>query len=309
MRQIVVISGKGGTGKTSITASLAALAKPVVLADCDVDGPDLDLLADPVIKQRHPFRGGKKARIETEQCCACGRCAATCRFHAIQTAPGNDVVEMTYAVDPFACEGCGACTLVCPAQAIRFEPVTNGEWYLSQTRFGPMVHARLRPGEENSGKLVSEVRKQARQQARDHQLANVLIDGSPGVGCPVIASLTGADQALIVAEPTPSGRHDALRVMELAERMNVPAALCVNRWDLNPALADSLEAEAENCGVPSVGRVREDPAIVEAQMHNVAIVEFNCNGATKDIKEIWRRLDSLSSKADIEPAHSRSDPL
>ncbi len=290
MVELVVISGKGGTGKTSITAALAYLAAPVVLADCDVDAPDLHLLADPVIEQCHAFSGGKRARVEADDCCGCGQCVDVCRFDAIHAASGNAVVGMTCHVDPLACEGCGACVSACPAGAMRFEPVTRGERYRSRTRFGPMVHARLHPGEENSGKLASEVRRAAREVAAERGLPLILVDGSPGIGCPVIASLIRADHALIVAEPTPSGQHDALRVMELVSKLSVPASLCVNRFELNGPLAEELEAEARSRGVPPVGRIGEDRAFVDAQMHGRSLIEFAETPAARDLRHLWSTL-------------------
>ena len=288
MRELVVISGKGGTGKTSIAAALATLAQPVVLADCDVDAPDLHILTSPEIQVSHPFSGGRKARIVTEECCGCGRCVETCRFSAIGEGPGNDVVGMTHVVDPMACEGCGACVELCPVHAIRFEPVENGHWYFSRTRFGPMVHARMHPGEENSGKLVSTVRRQARQAATASEIDLIIVDGSPGVGCPVIASLTNADLALVVAEPTPSGSHDALRVIELARKMHIPTALCVNRWDISPSSTKHLERDAADLGVTLAGHVRDDAQVVAAQMGNRSIIESADIPAAHDVRRLWQ---------------------
>ncbi len=290
MRELVVISGKGGTGKTSIVAALATLTQPVVLADCDVDVPDLHILTSPVVQDTHAFSGGRKARIVIEACCGCGRCVKTCRFGAIREAPGNELGGMTYTVDAIACEGCGACVQVCPAHAIEFEPVENGHWYVSRTRFGPMVHARMHPGEENSGKLVSTVRREARQAAAASDIDLIIVDGSPGVGCPVIASLTNADLALVVAEPTPSGAHDALRVLELARKMHVPSALCVNRWDISPSWTERLEREAVDSGVNIVGRVRDDAQVVAAQMGNRSLIESADIPAAHDVRRLWQHL-------------------
>lgn len=306
MRELVVISGKGGTGKTSIVAALAALARPVVLADCDVDAPDLHILASPDIQNAHPFSGGRKARIVTEACCGCGRCAETCRFGAVREAPGNDVVAMTHTVDAMACKGCGACVQVCPAHAIRFERVENGRWYVSQTRFGPMVHARMHPGEENSGKLVSMVRREARQAAAASGINLIIVDGSPGVGCPVIASLAHADLALIAAEPTPSGVHDALRVIELAQTMHVPTALCVNRWDISPSWTERLESDAADLGVTVAGRVRDDAQVVAAQMRNCSIVESADIPAAHDVRRLWVRLRQWIARAPVGESVCRS---
>lgn len=291
--ELVIISGKGGTGKTSITAALAAQARPAVLADCDVDAPDLHLLTQPRIHQQHEFSGGRKAQIDGERCLGCGACADICRFGAIGESPSSNGAAVNYVVDPLSCEGCGACVSACPADAVRFEPVINGAWFVSDTRFGPMVHARLRPGEENSGKLVTVVRREARRLAERDGSPLVLVDGSPGVGCPVIASLTNADLALVVAEPTLSGLHDAGRVLELADQLHVDAALCVNRWDLSPRLADRLESEAQAHEVSPVGRVREDLAMVDAQIRARAVTELTDYGAAADLRAVWDRLREL----------------
>ncbi|MFW6032138.1 MAG: ATP-binding protein [Phycisphaeraceae bacterium] len=292
MRELVIISGNGGTGKTSITAAFASLAPSAVLADCDVDAPDLHLLASPEVEQEHPFRGGRKARIEPGRCTGGGRCVGVCRFEAIRVAEAEDVAPGVCEVDPIACEGCSACVRVCPARAIRFEPVTSGAWFVSRTRLGPMAHARLEPGEDNSGKLVGVIRREARELARRTGRDLVLCDGSPGVGCPVIASLTGADRALVVAEPTRSGRHDALRVIELARQLGVPAALCVNRWDLSPEQTRQLERQAAAAGAELVGRVREDPAFVQAQLHQQTLVEFASadSPSRRDVRQLWQRF-------------------
>ncbi len=193
MKQIVVISGKGGTGKTVITASLAALARSKVMADCDVDAADLHLLLNPKIKEKHEFRSGKTAIIDKKLCQQCGKCIAACRFNAISE---------DFTVDPVSCEGCGFCSHICPAEAIEMRENISGEWFISDTRFGPLVHARLGIAEENSGKLVTLVRQKAKESAENRGLDWVIIDGAPGIGCPVIASLSGVDCALVVTEPT-----------------------------------------------------------------------------------------------------------
>ena len=292
-RELVVISGKGGTGKTSLTAAMADLAQPVALADCDVDTPDLHLVAAPRVIRQQPFFGGKKARIEPSLCCGTGRCTSFCRFHAINLQA--DEGKAVGTVDPIACEGCGSCVAACPSKAIRLEPVNNGQWYESETRFGPMVHARLKPGEDNSGKLVSVVRREARCLAEDRGLPLLIVDGSPGIGCPVIASLTNAHLALVVAEPTPSGVHDAIRVMSLARDLGVETAMCVNRWDLSPAHASRLEDKAARLGAQPVGRVREDFAIVQAQMQGKSVTEFPDSAVAGDIRSVWSKLQEIHS--------------
>ncbi len=297
VKELVVISGKGGTGKTSLVASFATLAKNAVLADCDVDAADLHLLAAPRVIRRESFTGGKRAAINTNFCSVCGHCEDLCRFDAIHlNGPGNMVFAATYQVDPMACEGCGVCAWFCPNQAIQLDPAINGTWFVSDTRFGPMVHARLGAGEENSGKLVSLVRTTAKQIAEERQMEMVLIDGSPGVGCPVIASITGADLALVVTEPTPSGLHDMRRVAELTRHFGISAAVCVNKWDLNPEMSRTIEAAAQKLGLAAVGRVRYDPAVTEAQIREKTIVEYRQDGSAADIRKMWRQLHQRLSR-------------
>jgi len=288
VKELVVISGKGGTGKTSLVASLAVLARPVVVADCDVDAADLHLLLAPEVQQREPFSGGKRARIRPGHCTACGKCEELCRFDAIFfDGPGNGKVSRTFRVDPIACEGCGVCAWFCAEGAIEFAPVVNGHWFTSKTRVGPMVHAKLGVAEENSGKLVSTVRSHARQVAGEQRCEWVLVDGSPGIGCPVIASMTGADAALIVTEPTLSGLHDLQRVARLAEHFSIPAFLCINKWDLHPHLAAEIEARADRWGVAVAGRVRYDQAVTRAQVAQKTIVEYEENGCAQDVRQLW----------------------
>jgi MinD superfamily P-loop ATPase len=290
-KELVVISGKGGTGKTSLVASFAALAERVVLADCDVDAADLHLVLDPTVRRREPFSGGKRARIDGDRCTACGKCEALCRFGAITfDGPANGGVSKTYRVDPIACEGCGVCAWFCPADAIEFAPVVNGEWFVSDTRHGPMVHARLGVAEENSGKLVTTVRQQARALARRRGAALVLIDGSPGIGCPVIASISGADLVLIVTEPTLSGLHDLGRVADVAGHFGIPGMVCTNKWDLNPELAASIDRQARRRGLTVAGRVRYDRAVTDAQLRRQAVVEYQANGCAADVREVWRAV-------------------
>ena len=216
IREIVVISGKGGTGKTSLTAAFAALAENAVLADCDVDAADLHLILNPKVRETRDFSGGRIARIRAEACIGCQRCAEICRFGAVRLSDiSNDVVAKTFAVDPVSCEGCGVCVHFCPVKAIDFDEAINGQWFISETRFGPMVHAKLGIAEENSGKLVSLIRKETKRVAEEAGRSLMIVDGSPGIGCPVIASISGADLVLVVTEPTLSGQHDLERGGEI----------------------------------------------------------------------------------------------
>lgn len=293
VKELVVISGKGGTGKTSIVASFAALAGKAALADCDVDASDLPLILKPRVLRREPFTGGSRAMIRPDYCSACGNCSEVCRFDAIHLdGPGNDVIDKTFRMDPLACEGCGVCTWFCPEQAIEFTPVVNGEWYISETRFGPMAHARLGIAAENSGKLVSTVRSNARQIAGKYGLDLLLIDGSPGIGCPVIASVTGASLVLVVTEPTLSGLHDLERVAELTRHFGIPTLLCVNKWDLNPEICEQIEARACQMGLDPAGRVRYDRAVTEAQTFGKAVIEFQQDGCSRDIRALWESVEA-----------------
>lgn len=288
MKEIVVISGKGGTGKTSVTAAFAALAGQSVLVDCDVDAADLHLLFQPQIRRREEFRSGHEAVIRTADCVGCGACQTQCRFDAIR--PSAD--GMTFSVEAVGCEGCGVCVRLCPVQAIDFPERVGGEWYISDTRCGPMVHARLTPGGENSGKLVALVREEARKLAKARNLDLVLLDGPPGIGCPVIASITGASLAVIVTEPTLSGQHDLERVLGLTRHFEIPAIVCVNKWDINPAQAKLIEKRAVEQGARVAGRIRYDRAVTDAQVQGCSIVESTPNAAAADLKVLWEILCS-----------------
>lgn len=285
IRELVVISGKGGTGKTSLTASFAVLARSPVLADCDVDAADLHLILAPTVRERHEFRCGNQAVIRPAGCARCGKCLEVCRFDAV--APNGE--GGAYAVDPIACEGCGVCVRFCPAAAIDFSEVIQGEWQVSETRCGPMVHARLEIAAENSGKLVSTVRREALRIAEQEGRSLVIVDGPPGIGCPVIASLTGTSLALVVTEPTVSGEHDLERVLKLARHFEIPAAVCVNKWDLNPAMTGRIEALAVRMGARIAGRIRYDRGVTIAQLQEKSVVETDTPSAG-DIRRVWGAL-------------------
>ncbi len=291
MKELVVISGKGGTGKTSIVASFAALAKNAVFADCDVDAADLHLVLEPQVKQTKDFSGGKLASVVTEKCIGCGKCREVCRFNAVNfNGPANDIVAKTFTIDPISCEGCKVCVEFCPAGAIEFNDSINGQWFVSDTRFGTMVHAKLGIAEENSGKLVSLIRREAKKIAARTKKNLIIVDGSPGIGCPVIASITGADLVLIITEPTLSGRHDLDRVADLAAGFNIPALLAVNKFDLNPVMAEQIEQYARKRNIKVIGKIRYDNAFTKAQIHKSTVLEYTDSAVSQDIKALWRNV-------------------
>jgi MinD superfamily P-loop ATPase len=289
MKEVVVISGKGGTGKTSIVASFAAMHGKKVLADCDVDAADLHLILAPTVLHREEFYGGNEAVIRTEACIGCGECEACCRFGAIR-ANGDQAGGRTYSVDPIACEGCGVCVHVCPVGAIDFPRRKSGEWFISDTRHGTMVHARLGIAEENSGKLVTLVRTQAKRIAQEQGASFIIVDGAPGIGCPVIASITGADLVLAVTEPTMSGLHDLERVVALARHFGIKPVVCINKFDLNEEMAAAIERWSAEVGAEVVGRVRYDVAVTKAQLEGKSIVEYCDSEVSREIKNMWLRL-------------------
>jgi MinD superfamily P-loop ATPase len=283
MKQLTVISGKGGTGKTTILASLAALAKRAVLVDADVDAADLHLLLKPQIQRREPFVASQVAVIDPEKCDRCGKCAEVCRFDAIRDSQ----------VDPISCEGCGVCFHVCPRAAILMKEVQSGEWFISQTRFGPMVHAKLGVAQENSGKLVTLVRKEAQRIAREQNFPLILIDGPPGIGCPVIASLGGVDAALVVTEPSLSGIHDLERVLEVCRHFQVPAWVCVNKWDINPENTRRIEQYCQEKGSPVIGEILFDPVVTRAMISERTVLEYSPSLVGREIENIWIRVQHL----------------
>jgi len=290
MKQVVVISGKGGTGKTVLSACFAALSRNAVLADVDVDASNLHLLLHPEIQERHVFKSGRKARIDAAKCVGCGLCLPLCRFDALVEDDQGRV-----RVDPLSCEGCGVCFHVCPVQAVTLEIPTSGEWYVSHTKYGPFVHARLGIAEENSGKLVTEVRKKAKEIAETEGRDLLIMDGSPGIGCPVIASLTGTDLALVVTEPTLSGLHDMERIAELIRHFSIRSACCINKCDLNRDNAIAIERWCATQSIPVVGTIPFDPAVTESVVRGVPFVEFASNASAAEVGKIWSALLGLLS--------------
>ncbi|WP_149451660.1 ATP-binding protein [Escherichia albertii] len=285
MKELVVLSGKGGTGKTSITASFARLARQSVIADCDVDAADLHLVLSPSLNQRIPFYSGNLASIRQDECISCGICESLCRFGAILTNP----VDGTVVIDPTSCEGCGVCLYICPVASIDFTKRFCGHWMISDTDFGLLVHAHLGITAENSGKLVSQVRKAARQIAEQQQRELIIVDGPPGNGCTVIASITGASQVLLVTEPSLSGLHDMVRVLELTRHFSIPTAVCINKWDINPDVTEQLEIQAIQSGANLAGRIRYDPSVSLAQNQGKAVIDISCPSA-EDIRNVWNAL-------------------
>ena len=295
--ELVIISGKGGTGKTGVSASFAALAKNAALADCDVDAADLHLVTSPEVRQSGLFSGGRHAVVETARCTACGLCQTVCRFDAI--APDASVPS-TYRCNEISCEGCGVCVDACPEEAIVFEKSINGKWFVSDTRLGTMAHARLGIASENSGKLVALVRKKGREITVDRNRSLLVCDGSPGIGCPVISSLTGARGALIVSEPTLSGLHDMERAAKLCADLGVRAGVCVNKADINLDAASKIESRAEALGLVALGRIRYDESVVSAQTEGLSIVEHSNGPAADDIRRLWNNVRENLLKDDSE---------
>ncbi len=284
MRKMTVLSGKGGTGKTTITASLAALSNNAVFADCDVDASNLHLLLKPEVKETIEFKGLNLAVIDPERCFLCGLCEERCRFNAIHD----------YTVDSIHCEGCKVCVQVCPVQAIDFVERVCGHAYISETEYGPMSHARLIPGMENSGKLVTLVRQNAKKLAEEGGHELVLVDGPPGIGCPVIASLADIDHGLVVVEPTLSGIHDLIRALELLDHFKVEALVCVNKHDLNDENTATIEEFCSGEGIEVVGLVPFDPEVTKAMVAGRPVVEYAPDSlASEAIKAMWERLASI----------------
>ncbi len=281
MKQVTVISGKGGTGKTTILASLASLAKRAVLVDADVDAADLHLLLGPKMERREPFYASKVAVIDPARCDGCLKCEEVCRFEAIRNL----------IVDPIACEGCGVCWSICPRDAIQAKEVQSGEWFISKTRYGPMVHAKLGVAQENSGKLVTLVRKEAQRIAQEGNYPLILIDGPPGIGCPVIAALGGVDVALVVTEPSVSGIHDLERILGVCRHFRVPAWVCINKFDINPENTEKIKLHCQREGTPVIGEIPFDAIVTKAMVLESTVIEYTGGIVATEIKKLWTKLE------------------
>jgi MinD superfamily P-loop ATPase len=282
MKQLTIISGKGGTGKTTITAAFASLSESHVIADCDVDAADLHLILSPDIEKSGEFMGGKTAVIDQNKCTQCDECVRLCRFEAISD----------YRVDPVSCEGCGLCARACPEEAITMEQNISGEWFISKTRRGYMTHARLGIAEENSGKLVTLVRQHAKLIAENENKKYIIIDGPPGIGCPVIAAITGVDVLLAVTEPTLSGIHDLKRIVGVAQHFNIPVLVCINKFDINPYNTSTIEDYCTQNNLILVGKIKYDPNVTKAMVDKKSIIEYNCNGITDEVKKMWEKVQA-----------------
>ncbi|CAN2039163.1 (4Fe-4S)-binding protein [Candidatus Magnetomoraceae bacterium gMMP-15] len=289
MKELTIVSGKGGTGKTSIVASFARLAKNKVLVDADVDAADLHLVLPSTIQHEENFKGGSKASINLDICTECNECIERCQF---------DAISEDFIIDQLECEGCGVCVHFCPVDAIEFPRRICGKWFVSDTAEGPMVHARLGIAEENSGLLVSLVRQKAKELAEDQELETIIIDGPPGIGCPVIAATTGVNAVLIVTEPTLSGMHDLKRVGELAEFLKIPAMICINKYDLNPEISDQIINLGIEHNMEFLGKIPYDQDVTYAMVAGKSLVEYSNGSAAKAVKELWKKVESFLLQAE-----------
>lgn len=286
MKQIVFISGKGGTGKTVVSASFAALSKDIVMGDCDVDASNMHLLLKPEIIESHDFYAGYKARIDPDKCIQCGRCLLqACRFGAI---------SRDFTVDEGSCEGCGACSQICPAAAVEMKENLSGRWFVSKTAPGILVHAKLGAGEDNSGKLVSKVREEAVKRAKEAGYDTIVIDGPPGTGCPVMAAITGTDLAVIVTEPTVSGMHDLERVTMTADRFGTPWGVIINKSDINPEMSGRIRDFCKSKKAPLFGEIEFAEEVLQAVAEGIPPVLWPKGNAAIQFKKSFGRITEFT---------------
>lgn len=283
MKELVVLSGKGGTGKTSIVASFAHLAENAVLADCDVDAADLHLILKPEIIKKDYFFGGNISVLNKDQCIECGKCLEVCRF---------DAISESYDINKLACEGCGVCAYFCPVNAIQMIERASGMWYISNTKNGPFIHATLGIAEGNSGKMVSHVKEMAREITRKDRQRYLIVDGPPGIGCPVIASLSGAHLLLIVCEPTVSGIHDLKRLVELSSHFKTKTIVCINKFDINHDNVIAIEDFCSENNISIVGKIPYDNDFSQSQVESLSIVEYSNNEAAQNIRSMWDKISN-----------------
>jgi MinD superfamily P-loop ATPase len=305
MVELVVLSGKGGTGKTSLVGSLAALAGGKILVDCDVDAADLHMILDTKTGQANDFSAEKKASIDGSKCIACGICVDYCRFDAIKSrVDEQSQFGEVFWIDEYSCEGCGVCRHFCSEEAIDFREVVNGTWTVSETKYGTLVHASLGIAEGTSGKLVSLLRKTAQSVAGTEGQELIIIDGPPGIGCPVIAALTGTDYVLIVTEPSQSAFHDLDRILRLTMHFDIPSGLCINKFDINTEFSSRIEAYAREKNIPVLARFPYDPCVTEAQLAGVPFVEYTDGEMAEQVRLLW--LNLLDEIKDISNKKAKS---
>jgi MinD superfamily P-loop ATPase len=282
VKQLTIISGKGGTGKTTIAAALALLARQRVVADCDVDAADLHLILDAKIQETERFHGGRSPVVDMEKCTECGVCTDLCRFGAI-----NDGI-----LDIVSCDHCGLCAFGCPEDAITMVEDHSGDWFVSETPYGPLVHARLGIGEENSGKLVTVVRKKASEIAEQRGSDLVIIDGPPGIGCPVMASVAGVDMVLAITEPSLAGVHDLNRILDLAGHFHIPAKVCINKFDINSEMSSHIEHACQERGAEVISKLPFDRCVIDSLVMRKTVIEHPCGEVTKRVKAMWETLET-----------------
>lgn len=290
MKEILIISGKGGTGKTTLISCFAALAKKSVIADCDVDAADLHLILNPKIKIKEIFTSGKVPKYNLEKCRFCKLCVDVCRFNAIKLRDDSSI-----EFNLIKCEGCGFCARVCKFNAITMLDNKVGEIFNSESPYGPFIHAKLGVAAENSGKLVSKVREKAKEEAKKENLNLIIIDGSPGIGCPVIASLTGVNLAIIVLEPSLSGLHDGKRIIEVCNHFNISKGVIINKYDLNEEISFDIENFCKKLNIPVFGKIPFDKSIVDSLVNGKIFVEHKENSTSSLIKEAWKKITEILS--------------